>query len=275
MLVDKKILKNQYKEDYKNVKKIIELKNSAPSEFSANTEHFSNEATLFPYIYHKALVKKHLKNGSKIMDWGAYLGQVTFLLQDDYNVTAYNPSKEPEIKYWHEKFKIKNSKFDKGVKDKKLDFGSEKFDAVISSGVLEHSFEYGISDVDALKNINSNLKDNGLLFIWHLPTKLALSELIAEKKKGWKHILRYDLNDVLVKLSLAGFDVLEIEVNDLIFSKLTKVLNSSDIVDVWELDYKLAHLPVIKKFAHHFSIAAKKIPNFPINPARKGYEVYV
>lgn len=275
MLTDTITLKKIYNENLDKVKKIIQLKSSAPKEFSANTEHFTNETTLFPYIYHKAIIGKHLKKGSKILDWGAYLGQVTFLLQDDYNITAYNPSKEPEIKYWHEKFKIKKSEFDKGVKDKKLEFKNEKFDAVISSGVLEHSFEYGISDIDALKNINQNLKDDGLLFIWHLPTKLALSELISEKRKSWKHILRYELNDILVKLSLAGFDVVEIETNDLIFSKLAKVFKTKNIVDVWALDYKLAHLPIIKNFAHHFTIVAKKIPNFPTNPARKGYEIYV
>lgn len=274
MLLEKENIKAQFDKDKHKLDTLIDIKLNTPAEFNKNTAHFTNYSTLFPYIYHKVLVQKWIEEGAKILDWGAYLGQVSYLLQDEYDVTAYNPDQQPDITYWHEKLGIKNPVFGSGVEENKLDLDT-KFDAVLSSGVLEHTFEFGVSDIDALKNLNGVLKDDGYLFIWHLPTQHALSEFIARRKKSWKHILRYDLDDILVKLNMTGFEIVEIEVNDLIFSKLTKVLSSRDITDVWELDYKLAHLPMLKALAHHFTIVAKKVSGFPKVPATSGYTTYV
>jgi len=254
---------------------ILEIYRKAPSNYKTNAEHLSSLATLFPYIYHTALVKKYLKDtSSKILDWGAYLGQVTYLLQDQFTVNSYNPSSPQEVLYWQKNLGIKLVSEDKGYKDQQLNFPKESFEAVISSGVLEHSFEHGVDDVTALRNLNSVLKPNGLLFIWNLPTKNALAEKVAEKRKKWRHILRYELDEILVKLSLAGFNVVSIERQELIFNQLAKILKLVPLPWIWSFDHFLCNLPLLNNFAHHYTIVAKKIENFPVVPATSSYTAY-
>lgn len=275
MLVKFEDLKTQFERDSSKLKYIVESRSNSPEPYKTNTEHFSSFATLYPYIYHKTLIKKHLLDpNAKILDWGAYLGQITYLLQNEYNVDAYNPKSDENIEYWHKTFGVKNPVFGKGLDQGTLNLPTESYDAVISSGVLEHTFEFGVTDVEALKNLYKVMKPNGLLFIWNLPTKYALTELLAEKKKKWKHTLRYDLNGLLVKLNLAGFDIVEIERNEFIFNKLTKLFPNKDLNDLWKLDHKLAQLPPFHQLAHHFTVVAKKIPDFPNNPAPSGYTTY-
>lgn len=274
MLVAKIELIKEWQASQTKLQHILNRHHKAPEAMKQGTEHLSRLSTLFPYVYHQALVQKHLKRGSYILDWGSYLGQVTYLLQDQYRVNAYNPLKEKIIDYWQNQLKIKDASYGLGLSQGKLDFKPATFDAVISSGVLEHTFEFGQTDVEALKNLNLVLKDDGLLFIWHLPTKHALPEKIAKYKKEWKHILLYDLDDLLVKLSLAGFRVLEIERNDLIFSKLARIYSQNKLVDAWMHDYALCQFPLLKPFAHHFTLVAKKIPGSPNNRADSGYTTY-
>lgn len=275
MLINPTDLRKMYEADISKLKFIVESRKSAPENFMINTEHFSSLATLYPYIYHKALIKKHMKDSNaKILDWGAYLGQITYLLQDDYNVDSYNPKLDENIEYWNKVFQIKNPIFGKGLENGALNLESDSYDAAISSGVLEHTFEFGVSDVDALKNLYKVIKPNGLLFIWNLPTKYALTELLAEKKKKWKHILRYGLNDLLVKLNLSGFDIVEIERNEFIFNKLTKLFPNKDLNELWKTDYKMAQFPIFHQLAHHFTVVARKVPDFPNNPAPSGYVTY-
>lgn len=268
MLTTANLLKEQLNIDQDKLNKLLTLRKETPEEYNKNTAHLSTYSTLFPYIYHKTIIQQHLKKGKKILDWGAYLGQVTYLLQDDYDVTAFNIAPQKDISYWHKALGIKQTKF------KKFDTNT-KFDAVVSSGVLEHTFEFGQTDVEALKALHSVLNDDGYLFIWHLPTKHALAEKIAMMKKSWKHILRYELDDILVKLNLTGFEIVKIEINDFIFSKLVKVLPFLDIVMVWKIDYMLVHLPPFKRYAHHFTIVAKKLKDFPRVPATSGYTTYI
>lgn len=253
---------------------LLTTQRQAPAPYQQNTEHFANLAAATPYVYFTALVKKHLPKGSSILDWGAYLGQMTYLLQDNYEVNAYNPTQNQLIDYWHEKLKIKQRSFDRGFADFKLDFPTNSFDAVISSGVLEHTFEFGVEDTQALRNLNRVLKPGGYLFIWNLPTKNALTELIAMRKKRWKHTLRYDLDETLVKLSLTGFDIVEIERDELIYPKLAKLLPFISPVYLHQLDQQLCRWPIFRGYAHHFTIVAKKIDNFPINPASSSYTLY-
>ena len=274
MIVSLDDVNAQLAADRVKLENLVALKASAPVEFSNNTDHFANFTTLYPYIYHKVLVKKYLEPGSSILDWGAYLGQVTYLLQDDFDVTAYNPVEQADINYWHTQLAIKKPVFDCGIFNGELRF-DQPFDGVISSGVLEHTFEFGQTDVEALRNLYKILKNDGYLFIWHLPTSLALAELLAKAKHAWKHTLRYSLDEVLVKLNLTGFDIVAIETNDLAFSKIKKALSFLDLASAWSLDHTLANLPILKLFSHHFTIVAKKVPGFPRNPANSGYTTYI
>lgn len=197
------------------------------------------------------------------------------LLQDEFNVTAQNPRKENDIEYWMQKLGIHNVQFGK------LNAGPEStvdddtlFDGIISSGVLEHTFEYGQTDLEALRILHANLKDDGYLFIWNLPTKHSLSETYARMRKKWKHPVLYELDDILVKLTTAGFEVVAIERNEIFFSQLARLFPIIPLEVMWRFDHFLATNLLLKRFAHHFTIVAQKVAGFPQNPSRSLYTVY-
>lgn len=269
---------NQFKKEFAANKAKLDYllaeQKKAPGKFQQNTEHFANLAMATPYIYFAGLVKKHLPKNANILDWGAYLGQMTYLLQDDYKVNAYNPFENELINYWHDTLQIKTRSFDKGFAQFKLDFPANSFDAAISSGVLEHTFEFGVEDTAALRNLSKLLKPGGYLFIWNLPTKNALTEKIAMGRKRWKHTLRYDLDETLVKLNLTGFDIVAIERDELIYPKLAKLFPWVSTVALHNFDQALVRLPILRNYAHHLTIVARKIDNFPVNPASSSYTTY-
>lgn len=111
------------------------------------------------------------------------------------------------------------------------------------------------------------------MFIWHLPAKTAYAERLSEKKKRWRHILRYDLDDILVKLSIAGFSVMEME-SELIFDKMAKVFPNAPLLKTWYMDLRLAKMPFLHSLAHHYTIVAEKVRDFPDEPCSHNYVVY-
>lgn len=275
MLIDFNEFKRQFEDNIDRLKNIINIYDSAPKKLQGNAGHLGSLITLFPYIYHTALVKKFSPDRkTKILDWGSFLGQVTYLLQDEYEVNAYNPINNEEIEYWQNKLKIKTRLFDQGLSRFKLEFKPNSFDAVISSGVLEHSFERGVTDIDALKNLNKILKPEGLLYIWNLPTKNALAEKIAIARQKWKHVVRYDLDEILVKLNLTGYEIVAIERSELLFYKLAKIFKIVPLSWLWKLDYQLTQFFLFRPLAHHFTIVARKVANFPLKPTVSAYTAY-
>lgn len=279
MLIEYDELKKEFERNLPKLEKIIEIRENLPDEYRKNTEHLASVSALFSYVYHSALVKKYFsqRNMAKILDWGSFLGQVTYLLQDDYDICAHNPRNSDIIDFWHDKLCIKNK-----VCENYENIGSScnsvrqssDYDAILSSGVLEHTFEFAVDDVEALKRINSLLKDSGKLFIWHLPAKMAFAERLSEKKKRWRHILRYDLSDILVKLSMTGFSVLEIERSELLFDKLAILFPLKTMPTAWRLDLYLGKLPYLHSLTHHYTIVAEKVKNFPNEPCNHNYNVY-
>ncbi len=275
MLLSYPEFQKQYQADRGKLQTILDHLAKAPAKYRQYTEHIANLGELTPYVYYTAIVRKYLKKKAKIMDWGAFLGQITYLLQDDFEVSAYNPYDNAEIGYWHKQLGINKPVFDPDFSKLKQDLAAESYDAVISSGVLEHTFEHGITDVEALRYLNRLLKPGGHLFIWNLPTTHALAEKIAADKKRWRHIVRYDFEEIIIKLNLTGFDIVKIEHDELIYTKLAKLFKGLDLTRVWKFDQRLARLPLLRKYAHHFTIVAQKVENFPIKPAASGYTAYL
>ena len=77
-----------------------------------------------------------------------------------------------------------------------------------------------------------------------------------------------------MKLNLTGFDIVEIEMNEVIFSKLAKIFKNS-LAIAWNIDNIICKMPMIKGFSHNFTIVARKIEGFPIKPAISGYTTYI
>jgi SAM-dependent methyltransferase len=261
---------------------LMRLRTEAPPEFRVATDHFASMSWVFPYLYHTALVERTLAKTAtaspRILDWGAFLGQVTYLLQDRFDIDAYNPGRDALIDYWHQKLEVSRRFFaDKNdLSTGKISCASGSYDAVICSGVLEHTFEFGVQDLDALKEIHRVLRDDGHLFIWHLPCKNSREERRAQKPGVWRHILSYELDDILVKLSLAGFEVVGVEKTGLAFGTLLSALGwLLGVPRVWALDLWLSRSRWLGPEAHDFTIVCRKPAGFPEKPIAMNYTVFV
>jgi len=281
MLVPMEALAPSYAKYKEKLETLMRLRAEAPEQFRVATDHFASMSWVFPYLYHTALVERTLANASsppRILDWGAFLGQVTWLLQDRFEIDAYNPGSDDLIDYWHGKLGIARRLFaDKNdLATGRISCSSGSYDAVICSGVLEHTFEFGVQDLDALKEIHRVLRDDGHLFIWHLPCKNSREERRARKPGEWRHILSYELDDILVKLSLAGFQVVGVEKTGLAFGTLLAALGwLFGVPRVWALDLWLARTRLFGPEAHDFTIVCRKPAGFPLKPIAMNYTVFV
>jgi SAM-dependent methyltransferase len=258
------------------------FRNEAPPDFRVATEHFASMSMLFPYLYHAALVERTLTTAGakthRVLDWGAFLGQVTYLLQDRFEVDAYNPARNDLIDYWHQKLEVTRRTFAEqaDLLSGRISCESGSYDAVICSGVLEHTFEFGVEDLQALREINRVLRDDGHLFIWHLPVANSYEERRAQRPGEWRHILAYKLDDILVKLSLAGFEVIAVEKTNLFFCSLLRFLGwFLSVPRIWAFEMWLASTRLFGPQAHDFTIVCRKLAGFPLKPTAGNYTVFV
>jgi SAM-dependent methyltransferase len=282
MLVPLDDLAVSYTKHKAKLETLLRLRADAPAEFRVATEHFASMSWVFPYLYHTALVEQTLAKAGlaspRVLDWGAFLGQVTYLLKDRFEVDAYNPVRDDLIDYWHRKLDVSRRLFaDKGdLVSGRISCESSSYDAVICSGVLEHTFEFGVEDLEALREIHRVLREGGHLFIWHLPVKNSRDERRSRRPGEWRHILSYELDEILVKLSLAGFEVLAVEKTALAFAGLLRVFGwAFSVPRVWALDLWLARSRMFGPEAHDFTIVCRKHPGFPLKPISMNYSLYV
>jgi SAM-dependent methyltransferase len=282
MLVPLEELAAYFDEHKGKLDAILRARVDAPAEFRLTTEHFKSMTTVFPYLYHAALVERTLtKSGVTdplILDWGAYLGQVTYLLKDKHTVDAYNPVRNDLIDYWHGKFGVTRSLFGEksDLHERKISCPANTYDAVICSGVLEHTFEYGMDDVRALRELHRVLRDDGYLFIWHLPCANSWEERQSRRPGEWRHILAYELDEILVKLSLTGYRIVGIEKNNLMFGALVALLGlGMSIPRIWAFEMWLASTRILGPQALDFTIVCRKESGFPEKPAAGNYTFFV
>ncbi len=164
--------------------------------------HLSNSVSIQSYILKGREIKKYLKNNSKILDWGACFGQMSFILEKlGLNVKAYDIA-IPEINL----FKLIPKEPLQGKAPVSLPFRDKSFDAVLSCGVLEH-----VPDMEgSLKEISRILKDDSYFFIYNFPYKYSPSEYYATLKKISAHPLKLTIKSLKEILKRNGFNIVKI-----------------------------------------------------------------
>ena len=81
----------------------------------------------------------------------------------------------------------------------------EKFDAVLSSGTLEH-----VADLHrSMQELIGVLRPGGMVFIFRFPAQLSLSEYVARRSGRWSHAVRLRRRELEVLLQTHGVRIIE------------------------------------------------------------------
>lgn len=234
---------------------------SVSQEARPGTLHIDRMESLVQYAFYVALVREWLNDtGAAILDWGGQHGQVTRLLSRYYpNTTCYALDGDQYdrlygLAEWHRRLGVVRVVRDADPHRIAL---TTHFEAVISSGVLEHVGECGVEEREVLAEIRRVLKPGGLLFIWNLPRYYG-RELLYPLLRRAAHIRRYRKTEILDLLERSGFNVLYVSTHEFLPLAVLKRLSTiarPDTLLRW--DYAIAErLPWL---AQNFTIVARRV----------------
>lgn len=262
----------KFRYTYKHCKSLInEIINAVVSEPSSKAKiyckHIDRMGAIIQYVYYISIVRKYIDDTNMtILDWGGQYGHVTKLMELFYpNTICYLPDKNEYFAgYWHEKLLIKNVVYGYSANDYRLlNLPDSYVDVVLSSGVLEHTYEYGVAECEALSELYRVLKDGGMLFIWNLPYKYGSVEMLNHLLVRWHHKRRYTKKEIVTLLINSGFEIICFDHHELLNMTLRNIIGKIIGHDnAFIIDYYMSKLPIINLIAQHFTIVARKKKDF-------------
>jgi ubiquinone/menaquinone biosynthesis C-methylase UbiE len=238
---------------------VTTVSNVKSAEANKYTAHINRSVAMIQYIYYVSVVRRFVKNKSAIIiDWGGQYGHVSKLLSQYYpNTECYLANKdEYYATFWHDKLNIKNVKFGNY---KGIDYHDNSADVLISSGVLEHVREYGLTEQESLSEIYRVLKPGGKFFLWNFPCKFGSIEMLYRLFNRTIHQYTYTKQETMELLKNAGFEIEFYDHHEFFNTKTRNVI--SKIIGVqyaWMLDYYFSKIPLINLIAQHMTIVAIK-----------------
>ena len=151
------------------------------------------------YVRDADRAARYLGAGSLVLDWGAGAGQMSWLLaRRGLRVIACDlPGTDPVPALVEDVEHVRLDRPDR------LPFADGAFDAVLSSGTLEHAG----SVADSLRELRRVLSPAGRLVIFRFPNQLSISEWVARRGGRWAHGVRMSRSELRFLLRSHGFRV--------------------------------------------------------------------
>ena len=173
-----------------------ELQTLLAGEAAGANPHLDSELGALRYINDADQIKDSLPGG-KILDWGCGLGQMTYLLKKrGFDVVSYDVDQGGR-----EFLDRLGQTLIVATDPVKLPFADGAFDAVLSSGVLEH-----VADRDgSLAEIRRVTKPGGRFFIFRLPNKYSYIEFLSDRLGRGDHPVKFSRRQIIKILSEKGF----------------------------------------------------------------------
>jgi len=220
--------------------------------------HLDSKLGIIRYVKKANEIRSYQMEGDKILDWGCGHGQMAYLLHNrGLDVTCFdidkNDSQElPLLNLINKKVHYSEDKI-------RIPFDASSFDAVLSSGVLEHVEDIALS----LKEIYRILKPQGVFYVFAFPNKYSYIEYLCSKRKGVSHHeVKYSRKQLKRELITAGFDVIKIGYDNILpknffgFDKLRRIIDSLSFYGL--LDRILLRLPIVNLFSTDIKCIAMK-----------------
>jgi ubiquinone/menaquinone biosynthesis C-methylase UbiE len=198
-----------------------------------------------------------------VLDWGCGAGQMTALLRQrglevtafDYRGTLAEPETQPLPHYPDVEAHL-------SPEPVKLPFEDDRFDAVLSCGVLEH-----VQDPDgSLEELKRVLAPGGTLYVYKLPNRLSYLEAIARvaSKLGAPLYFHGKAPDDRIYTERSARDLLErhaYRVEELALANLLPLSLPGPVARrltpaIWWLNGALARVPGLRKLATNVELVA-------------------
>jgi SAM-dependent methyltransferase len=157
---------------------------------SYNLSQFKSLITAHQYRRLYKLLERYISPGGEVLDWGCGNGHFSYFLSKfGYKAFGFSFNDFPFRQVLNSGYE-----FNKGSCEDPttLPYPDQKFDAVVSVGVLEHVRETGGSEVGSLREIFRILKFDGVFVCYHFPNQYSLIEFIASLLSNkYHHQYRY------------------------------------------------------------------------------------
>ncbi|MEA3494396.1 MAG: class I SAM-dependent methyltransferase [Candidatus Margulisiibacteriota bacterium] len=231
-----------------------ELRKIMSSEYEV-LPHLDSDIGTFRYIKDADKIKDQLKTG-KILDWGCGLGQMSYLLKNrGFDVISY------DIDQNGRKFLDRIGQTLILAEDPvKMPFPDGSFEAVLSSGVLEHVPDH----LASIKEISRILKDNGYLIIFRLPNRYSYIEFVSDLLRRGDHPVKYSVSEIKQILDKEGFNLVDIRYKSFFPHNLKgfpgmvrKLYHKCDFI-LGKIDSLFENIPLINKLSTNIEIIARK-----------------
>ncbi|MFA6548461.1 MAG: methyltransferase domain-containing protein [Candidatus Margulisiibacteriota bacterium] len=241
--------------NFDSKREITELKKYIAYNKKGTNPHLDSNIGLFRYIKDADKIKTFLPQG-KILDWGCGLGQMSYFLKNrGFEVVSY------DIDQGGREFLSRIGQLLIAAKDPvNLPFPAASFDAVLSSGVLEH-----VSDpVGSLSEISRVIKKNSYLFVFRLPNKYSYIEFISDCLGHGDHPVKYSVREIKQILKSSGYEVLQIGYRGFIPYNLKGfhplIRRFYHLLDslLSMIDAVLTFLPIVNVFSTNIDLVARK-----------------
>jgi SAM-dependent methyltransferase len=198
----------------------------------ANFIHLDQPIGIWNYIRIADDITRQVPLGD-LLDWGCGYGQMSYLLKRrGFQVTAFDIGEPdtvtlPDIPLCRELDVVYTPH------PTNLPFTENRFDTVLSCGVLEHVDEFSQpgNQLKSLHEIARVLRPGGFLLIYQLPQRYAWQEaIIRHLRLGYAHPRRYTAIEITSMLRHTGYSIQSIRRANLIPKNLTGMPNRLRVV---------------------------------------------
>ncbi len=229
-----------------------ELLSDENAKFNQNVD---SDLGIKRYIKNADQIKHFLPKG-RILDWGCGLGHMSYLLKKrGFEVVSY------ELHQVGQEFLDRiNQPLIVGTEPVALPFADGYFDAVLSSGVIEHVPQ----PLASLKEIGRILKSNGYFFIFRLPNKYSFIEYISDLLGRGDHPVKYTKKEIKQLLEELGYEILYLKYQGFLpynlkgFPDIVRKFYHRFDGFLGKLDAFLSALPIINRLSTNIELVVRK-----------------
>lgn len=154
------------------------------------------------------LVRKHVPEGARVLDWGAGNGHFSyFLMRFNYATSGVGFDDMPQVCGAPG---VGPYDYRRASDPVRIPFEDQSLDAVLSIGVLEHVRETGGNETASLREVRRILKPDGIFICAHLPNRLSWIEMLARGLSRSSHRFTYTQAEIIHLTRSAGLRLVDI-----------------------------------------------------------------